>query len=306
MRSFLIIALVIVTSASVRAAENSQRQSVYVGARACAKCHDGRGMGNQYSKWLTSKHAQTYAVLAQPESKKIAQLSGIPQEPQESPMCLGCHATGAHAEAWEKDKMFFVEDGVQCEKCHGPGSEYMDISIMANRQAAIKAGLMLPTIQDCLNCHVEKGSHVAILKLPKLDMEKALKDISHPTPQNYRLQPAPQLPPITGQQKDLPRYVGVLTCAGCHNSPSMGYRFSKWRTSAHAHAYATLATDKAYEIAKKEDLKEDPQTSQQCLKCHTSTTTEKPAAQPSRMAWTRASDVRPATEQVALIFSKQL
>ncbi len=269
-RSFLIIALVIVTSTSVWAAESSQKQPVYVGARACAKCHDGRGMGNQYSRWLASKHAQAYGVLAQPESKKIAQLSGIPQEPQESPMCLGCHATGAHAEAWEKDKMFFVEEGVQCEKCHGPGSEYMDVSIMTNRQTATKMGLVLLTMQDCLNCHIEKGSHVAMLKLPKLDMEKAFKDIAHPTPQNYQLRPAPQLPSETSQQKNLPKYVGVLTCAGCHNSPSMGYRFSKWRTSPHARAYATLATDKAYEIAKKEGLTEDPQTSPQCLKCHTS------------------------------------
>jgi hypothetical protein len=49
----------------------------------------------------------------------------------------------------------------------------------------------------------------------------------------------------------------------------MGYQFSKWRMSAHATAYAVLGTDKAYEIAKSEGLKEDPQTSKACLKCHT-------------------------------------
>ena len=269
MRRFLTIALTITISGSVWAKDAGQKQPVYVGARVCAKCHEGKGMGHQYSKWLASKHAQAYGVLAQPESKKIAQLSGIPQEPQEAAMCLGCHATGAHAEAWEKDPTFSVLDGVQCEKCHGPGSEYVDVSLMTNKEAAIKSGLTIPTIQDCMNCHFEKGSHVAMLKLPKIDMEKAFKDIAHPTPENYEIGRISPLPPANNQQKDMPKYVGVFTCAGCHNSPSMGYRFSKWRTSAHARAYATLASDKAYEIAKKEGLKEDPQTSPQCLKCHT-------------------------------------
>lgn len=289
MRNFLVIAATIVLGTSVWAAEAVQKHPVYVGARVCAKCHDGKGMGHQYSKWLASKHAQAYAVLAQPESKKIAQLSGIPQEPQESPMCLGCHATGAHAEAWEKDSTFFVQDGVQCEKCHGPGSEYMDISIMTNRQAATSAGLILPTVQDCVNCHLEKGSHVAMLKLPKLDMEKAMKDIAHPTPENYEVRPSPQLPPAGEPAQGRPRYVGVLTCAGCHNSPAMGYRFSKWRTSAHARAYAVLATDKAYEIAKKDGLKEEPQTSPQCLKCHTTVYYE-PTSGTSESATTSLAD----------------
>jgi len=269
MRSFLIIAVIVTVSASVWAAGGSQKHPVYVGARVCAKCHDGKGMGHQYSRWLASKHAQAYAVLAKPESKKIAQISGIPQEPQEAPMCLGCHATGAHAEAWEKDKTFFVTDGVQCEKCHGPGSEYMDASVMTNSQAAAKAGLVKPTMQDCLGCHEVKGSHVAVLKLPKLDMEKAAKEIAHPTPQDWKYPLAPQLPVIAQEQKDLPKYAGVFACASCHKAPAMGYQFSKWRMSAHARAYAVLATAKAYEIAKKDNLKEDPQTSPKCLKCHT-------------------------------------
>ena len=75
------------------------RPSVYVGARVCASCHEGRQQGDQMSRWLLSKHSQAYAVLAWPESKRIAELSGIPLEPQRSTMCLGCHATGTFAEA---------------------------------------------------------------------------------------------------------------------------------------------------------------------------------------------------------------
>ena len=35
-------------------------------------------------------------------AKEIARLSGIPQQPQQAAMCLGCHTTGAQAEEWEK------------------------------------------------------------------------------------------------------------------------------------------------------------------------------------------------------------
>ena len=115
MRRYLLFTLFIIVFVPVlRAAEGQRKHPVYVGAKVCATCHQGKDMGHQFSRWLESKHATAYAVLAKPESKKIAELSGIPQEPQESPMCLGCHATGAHVEAWEKDETFFTEDGVQC------------------------------------------------------------------------------------------------------------------------------------------------------------------------------------------------
>ena len=269
-RSYLLIIIVAVTlSFTLRAQEEEQKHPVYVGVKVCATCHQGKSMGHQFSKWLNSRHARAYAVLAEPEAKEIARLSGIPQEPQESPTCLGCHATGAHVEAWEKDETFFSEDGVQCEKCHGPGSEYMDAAVMSNREEAEKAGLMMPTMSDCMGCHQVKGSHVAIHKLPKLDMTQAMADIAHPTPADFKYGSMPQSPDETDSTKDEGRYIGTLTCAACHKGPSKGYQFSKWRMSAHARAYAVLATDEAYEIAKKQGLKNAPQTSPACLKCHT-------------------------------------
>ena len=79
------------------------RQPVFVGGRVCATCHDGPSMGNQFSHWMHTRHAVAYTSLAKPESRQIAKWSGITEEPQQSPMCLGCHATGAEAEPWEQD-----------------------------------------------------------------------------------------------------------------------------------------------------------------------------------------------------------
>ena len=179
MTTSFVLGLVIAASAVLA---QQEKEPVYVGVGVCRSCHQGPGMGHQYSQWLLSKHARAYAVLAKPESKLIAELSGIDQESQESAMCLGCHATGAEAEEWEKDETFHIEDGVQCEMCHGPGSEYMVEEIMTDPDAAMEAGLRMPEESDCLVCHMEKGSHVAILETPLLDIEDGLEWIAHPTP----------------------------------------------------------------------------------------------------------------------------
>ena len=63
-------------------------------------------------------------MLARPESKEMAKISGLRQDPEKAPICLGCHQTAYNAEDWEKDDSFWPEAGVQCETCHGPGSEY--------------------------------------------------------------------------------------------------------------------------------------------------------------------------------------
>ncbi|UCF13937.1 MAG: beta-propeller fold lactonase family protein [Phycisphaerales bacterium] len=268
-RILTIVVVAAVCSVCVRAQEADRRHPVYVGVKVCATCHRGKGMGHQFSRWLASKHARAFAVLANPQAKRIAELSGIPQEPQESTMCLGCHATGAHAEDWEKDETFSTLDGVQCERCHEPGSEYIDAHIMTDRQAAAKAGLVMPTVRDCMGCHQVKGSHVAVHNLPALDIEQAMLEIAHPTPENSRFGPARQLPDVTASEKTEHKYIGTVTCANCHKGPTHGYQFSKWRMSAHARAYATLATAEAYKIAKEQGLRDDPQDSPDCLKCHT-------------------------------------
>ena len=110
------------------ALQAAPKKPVYVGVRVCAGCHSAAGIGGQYGKWLHSKHSAAYAVLAKPEGLEMAKLSGLRTLPQESAICLGCHATAGHAEDWEKDETFHIEDGVQCEGCHGPGSEYASLA----------------------------------------------------------------------------------------------------------------------------------------------------------------------------------
>ena len=270
MRPILILALpglLAVLVAQPRAV-GQQREPVYVGARVCASCHAGRGMGHQHSRWLLSKHSLAWASLASPDAGKMAELSGLPGEPQETAVCLGCHATASEAEDWEKDPTFFLADGVQCEKCHGPGSEHVAEEVMKVPEALRTADVWMPTADTCEKCHYVKGSHVAVHRLPKLDLEEAIGRIAHPTPQGDRVGSLP--PPESGPDaKPGPQYTGVRVCAECHRGREMGYQFSRWRLGPHAGAYAVLSTERALEIARDGGVDEDPQQSSACLGCHT-------------------------------------
>jgi YVTN family beta-propeller protein len=242
------------------------KQPVYVGAQACARCHEGRAAGNQYSHWLATAHAQGWASLATPEARAMARLSGIPDEPQKAPVCLGCHATAADAERWEKDPGFHVEDGVQCEKCHGPGSEYIDEKVMRDPAAARRAGLRRFTKRDCAVCHYVKGSHVAVHRKPALDVDEAWEVLAHPVPPGDRPGPAAAVAPPASPAPGL-KFVGAQACGSCHQGPQMGYQLSLWKMSPHAQAYAVLSTPAGLEAAKKAGI-DDPQKAPACLKCH--------------------------------------
>ena len=72
--------------------------------------------------------------------------------PEQSPVCQKCHIplTGAAPEV--------AAEGVSCEACHGPGSLYRKLSVMVDREACVKNGLIVFASQDavkakCLSCH---------------------------------------------------------------------------------------------------------------------------------------------------------
>ena len=250
----------------------ADKHAVYVGVRVCTQCHAGKEAGHQFSLWRASKHAEAYACLWSPTAKKIAELSGIRQEPHQAAMCLGCHATAFDTEAWEREDTFFLEDGVQCEGCHGPGSEYVAAEVMMDPQEAMMNGLKMPAERRCMMCHNVKGSHVAYLKAKPFDARMALKEIAHPTPAGANVSRATAEPaPVNPGRSDSAgrhKYAGVMACAACHRGPMMGYQLSKWRLSKHARAYAVLGTPAGYETASRKGVNGNPQENPKCLRCH--------------------------------------
>jgi YVTN family beta-propeller protein len=253
----------------------SVKEPIYIGTQACAQCHDSSEIGHQFSKWRLSAHAAAYASLALPEAKTIAEFSGIPEEPQKARMCLGCHTTAAETEEWEKAEGFHLEDGLQCEGCHGPGSEYSSMEMMKDRAKAMANGLRMPDKDSCMACHRTKGSHDMALKKNPFNLDMAWQAISHPTAKAAETKPkTTAMSEVVTQHK----FVGVMACAKCHGDAQHGFQFSQWRTSKHAQAFAVLASSRAVELAGEAGVKGDPQNCEQCLKCHATGAGSDPAS----------------------------
>jgi cytochrome c5 len=114
----------------------------YVGAKKCKFCHK-----DQYDSWQKTRHAKAWASLTEEEQKQQK--------------CATCHVTG-HDDDGE------LITGVECEACHGPGSEYKSPKIMNKKkwaanpekyeEMAVEAGLIYPTEELCVNCHKKEGN----------------------------------------------------------------------------------------------------------------------------------------------------
>lgn len=104
----------------------------FIGAQKCKMCHK-----IQYDSWAQTEHAK-----ATDDAKASTQWKF-------EAACLSCHATN-------QDETLA---GVQCEACHGAGSDYKSIQIMKDRQKAVAAGLLIPTQATCDGCHDGKDHH---------------------------------------------------------------------------------------------------------------------------------------------------
>ncbi|MHC4441722.1 MAG: multiheme c-type cytochrome [Planctomycetota bacterium] len=165
----------------------------YVGSDACKKCHI-----KQYRSWEKTKMANTFEVL-RPNSqlkentkkgitaKRIAEIKEHkkkgkpPIDPEKDytkdKTCLPCHTvgfgkTGGYIIADPKDKNYKKvvkeaknREGVGCESCHGPGSEYVKIfkeiqksKRKYNPEELHKAGMIKIDEKNCIECHNEKST----------------------------------------------------------------------------------------------------------------------------------------------------
>jgi len=150
------------------------QEPAYVGAQKCQICHRTEKQGQQFTIWEQSKHSQSFAALSKPEAADKAKELGVATPPAESPACLKCHAPLA-AMAPE-----LKTDGVSCEVCHGPGSEYRKLSVMKDRDAAVKSGLVLYGSPDKIKAHCLK-CHETDHKKP-FDFDASWAKIKHPVP----------------------------------------------------------------------------------------------------------------------------
>jgi hypothetical protein len=127
-----VIAVGLVIAVAALAASVTTAAPTYIGADKCKMCHK-----IQHTSWLETKHAKATENAKASKDKKF------------EVACLTCHATN-------KDEALA---GVQCEACHGAGSEYKSIQVMKDKAKAVAAGLVIPTQETCNSCHDGKDHH---------------------------------------------------------------------------------------------------------------------------------------------------
>lgn len=140
----------------------------YTGPGSCASpsCHGGvqprnttSVWQNEYSTWVVKdKHANAYTVLSNPVAMRMAKILGI-ADVSAAPKCLACHSLDVPADA--RAKTFDASDGVSCEACHGPASNWLGPHTTKGwtHQQSIEAGMyderdLIHRSEKCLSCHL--------------------------------------------------------------------------------------------------------------------------------------------------------
>ena len=148
--------------AAAFAATNANAEATYIGAKKCKACHM-----KQFKSWQKTTMADSFENLkpgAKAEAKTKAGLEADKDYTHDE-SCVKCHSTG-----YGKPGGFTtIEEtpqlaGVQCEGCHGPGSEYS--AVMKKKQKEWKKtgytseelkaiGLTIPSEDEagCMACH---------------------------------------------------------------------------------------------------------------------------------------------------------
>ncbi|MFH1719853.1 MAG: cytochrome c3 family protein [Planctomycetota bacterium] len=122
-----------------------------VGSQFCIACH-GATHPATVQTWRDSKMASTYERIRNEQAKDN---------------CLPCHTTGLNPETGH-----YLEEGVGCEACHGPGREAVRL-VLAGKTTEHKTMIKIDrkavsVCERCHNPHVATESHVEFYrKLPR-------------------------------------------------------------------------------------------------------------------------------------------
>jgi len=130
-----LILMLLATAASAQQPNNPTTEQpaqpgMYIGVASCANsgCHGAttplqstRIRQNEYFTWLHSdRHAGAYNILFNPLSAKIVKNMHLGKKAYQEKLCLDCHTTNVPP-AMVSGRID-IEDGIQCETCHGPSS----------------------------------------------------------------------------------------------------------------------------------------------------------------------------------------
>jgi YVTN family beta-propeller protein len=173
--------------------------STYIGSDACIECHTAGATAAECCYDEIAGHANTFDALEKSTARSIAALTGTVEPPQESRLCLGCHATAADLGPRWWQPSFSLAAGVQCEACHGAGSAHAAARRDEAAKPPVSADVHAGDLAECHSCHRARPSHEAVLtqgyRLPEADRR-------YKTPVNIALAPDGRLLYVTCEHSD--------------------------------------------------------------------------------------------------------
>jgi hypothetical protein len=139
----------------------------YTGPGSCASssCHGGvqprkdtSVLQNEYSTWVVQdKHTHAFAALTGDVGRRMGRILNL--DTQKSSRCLTCHAIDVDQS--QKTSSFDRNDGVGCENCHGPASNWLGQHTTRgwNYEKSVALGMydtrdLVKRSEKCLSCHL--------------------------------------------------------------------------------------------------------------------------------------------------------
>ncbi len=170
-----VVSLVILCGMFMGMAPEAMAAHELVGASKCKSCH--KKLGNPYKIWQDTEHSKAFDTLGTPEAKKIAADKGL-GDPQKEEACLKCHVSRVFLgnPAINAKGKYADTEGVGCEACHGPGSDYKKKKIMKDHDAAVAKGLLRDKSEaHCTKCHNDESP-----TFKDFNFEERWEAIKHP------------------------------------------------------------------------------------------------------------------------------
>jgi hypothetical protein len=175
----------------------------YMGASHCATCHNGGMGGEQYAAWSQSAHAEALAALSE---------IGMDQ----NGYCLGCHTVGSKGlnanpalnnGGYDESAVARLAN-VQCENCHGPGSDHDAVSgtISAELCSACHQGAHHPTGAEWAESGHARIEEEAALRASCAKCHNGLVSGEYLNDPEHFTNPASN-----------PTEAAPITCAACHD-----------------------------------------------------------------------------------------
>ena len=115
-------------------------------------------LGSQWKQQYLKKEGKDLIVLPAQYNVFTGEWRSIPDDDAAKKdwfiSCAGCHATGV-----DPEKKHFVEMGIACEACHGPGSNHVEAVPGYEIPTILQASRLTPALaaQICGSCHT--GGH---------------------------------------------------------------------------------------------------------------------------------------------------